>query len=89
MKIKSIIVEDIQVAADFLRKFCEKSGKVEEAIKLYRDAIAQRPNFAEALLNLGHALKAKGHQDEAKTCWKQALEVKPELAQGYFEQAAN
>jgi DNA-binding LytR/AlgR family response regulator len=27
--IKSIIVEDIQVAADFLRKFCEKSGKVE------------------------------------------------------------
>jgi DNA-binding LytR/AlgR family response regulator len=29
MKIKSIIVEDIQVAADFLSKFCEKSGKVE------------------------------------------------------------
>jgi len=29
MKIKSIIVEDIQVAADFLRKFCEKSGIVE------------------------------------------------------------
>lgn len=29
MKIKSIIVEDIQVAADFLRKFCEKSGKVD------------------------------------------------------------
>ena len=27
--IKSIIVEDIQVAADFLRKFCEKSGKVD------------------------------------------------------------
>ena len=25
----SIIVEDIQMAADFLRKFCEKSGLVE------------------------------------------------------------
>lgn len=29
MKISSIIVEDIQVAADFLKKFCEKSGVVE------------------------------------------------------------
>jgi len=29
MKITSIIVEDIQIAADFLKKFCEKSGLVE------------------------------------------------------------
>jgi hypothetical protein len=26
MKISCIIVEDLQVAADFLLKFCEKSG---------------------------------------------------------------
>jgi DNA-binding LytR/AlgR family response regulator len=29
MKITSIIVEDIQIAADFLKKFCEKSGLVD------------------------------------------------------------
>jgi DNA-binding LytR/AlgR family response regulator len=29
MKITCIIVEDIQIAADFLRKFCEKSGLAE------------------------------------------------------------
>ena len=29
MKITCIIVEDIQIAADFLRKFCEKSDLVE------------------------------------------------------------
>jgi len=29
MKITCIIVEDIQIAADFLRKFCEKSGLIE------------------------------------------------------------
>src|ERR1700722_16883257 len=29
MKISCIIVEDIQIAADFLRKFCEKSDLVE------------------------------------------------------------
>ncbi|MBN8861611.1 MAG: response regulator, partial [Sphingobacteriales bacterium] len=29
MKIQSIIVEDLQVAADFLKRFCEKCGVVE------------------------------------------------------------
>jgi len=29
MKTTCIIVEDIQIAADFLKKFCEKSGLVE------------------------------------------------------------
>ncbi len=42
------------------------------------------PQFPEALLNLGHALKAQGRAEEAKSCWRQALEMKPELAEGYF-----
>jgi len=29
MKYQSIIVEDLQVAAEFLRKFCEKSGVID------------------------------------------------------------
>jgi Flp pilus assembly protein TadD len=37
-------------------------------------------------LNLGHALKSKGDNDQARTYWRQALEQKPELATGYFEQ---
>ena len=41
--------------------------------------------FAEALLNLGHALKAQGRNEEAKSFWRQAINVKPELAKGYFE----
>jgi tetratricopeptide (TPR) repeat protein len=65
----------------------QKAGRLDDAIRRYRDAIAQRPNFAEALLNLGHALKAKGNHEEARACWKQALDFKPELAQGYFDQA--
>jgi tetratricopeptide (TPR) repeat protein len=64
----------------------QKSGQLEDAIRLYHEALAERPNFAEALLNLGHALKAKGEVDEARNCWRQALEQKPELAAGYFEQ---
>src|SRR6185436_14196030 len=60
----------------------QKSGQVDDAIRLYQEALAERPNFPEALLNLGHALKAQGRPDEARTCWRQALEQKPELAVG-------
>jgi tetratricopeptide (TPR) repeat protein len=64
----------------------QKSGQLEDAIRLYHEALTERPNFAEALLNLGHALKSKGDNDQARNFWRQALEVKPELAAGYFEQ---
>jgi len=58
---------------------------LDDAIKLYHEALAEKPNFAEALLNLGHALKAKGSVEEARNYWRQALEQKPELAAGYFQ----
>jgi tetratricopeptide (TPR) repeat protein len=65
----------------------QKSGQLEDAARLYREALEERPGFAEALLNLGHVLKSQGRQEEAKDCWKQALDQKPELAQGYFGKA--
>ena len=65
----------------------QKAGAMEEAVRLYRRAVAEQPDFAEAFLNLGHALKALGQEDEAKSCWRKALEFKPELAHGYFEPA--
>ncbi len=64
-----------------------KTGQIEDAVKLYREALADRPDFSEALLNLGHALKEQGHTDEARVFWSQALAAKPELAEGYFDQA--
>ena len=62
----------------------QKSGHLEDAVKLYRQALNEKPNIAEALLNLGHALKALGQDDEARTCWRKALESNPELASSYF-----
>jgi len=63
----------------------QKSGQLEDAIRLYQEALSEKPQFAEALLNLGHALKAQGRNEEAKSYWRQAINVKPELAKGYFE----
>ncbi len=65
----------------------QKSGQLDDAVRLYNEALAEKPDFPEALLNLGHALKAQGHEDEARKYWRQALEARPQLAQGYFDKA--
>lgn len=65
----------------------QKSGQLDDAAKLYREALEERAEFPEALLNLGHVLKSLGQQDQARDCWKRALEQKPEWADTYFSPA--
>ena len=62
----------------------EKSGQMDKAAQLYREALAQQPEMPEALLNLGRILESGGKADEAKSCWSKALEAEPALPQGYF-----
>jgi protein O-GlcNAc transferase len=62
----------------------EASGDGEGALECYRAAVAVKPDFTEALLNLGHALKAYGKESEAKLAWSKAVEAAPELAAKYF-----
>ena len=62
----------------------EKSGQLDKAARLYRDALAQQPDMPEALLNLGRIMESNGKTEEARTCWSKALEAEPALAQGYF-----
>jgi len=64
---------------------CQKRGEVRDAIVFYREALKEDPDFPEALLNLGHALKYIGAQEEAISCWRKAISLKPELAEDYFE----
>ncbi|MCP5111569.1 MAG: tetratricopeptide repeat protein, partial [bacterium] len=62
-------------------------GQHDQAILHYREAVEQKPDFAEAQLNLGHMLRAAGDADQAVSCFQRALEAKPELAVGYFGNA--
>jgi len=62
----------------------QQSGDIDSAIRSYREAIAAKPDFAEALLNLGHAQQAAGDPNAARDSWVRALSLKPELARGYF-----
>ena len=57
-----------------LGRYKYRNREYEDAIRLYQEALTERPNFAEALLNLGHALKAQGNVEEARNYWRQALE---------------
>ncbi len=59
-------------------------GRIDEAIALYRDALARNPNSAVAHSNLGTALAATGQLDEAIAEHRLALELAPNDADGHF-----
>jgi len=58
-------------------------GFSDEAISTYRQAIALKPDYAEAYYNMGIALKAKGQFDDAIKSYRQAIAIKPDYAETY------
>ena len=64
---------------------CQKRGANGDAVALYQQAVTEDPQFAEALLNMGHAQMAMGQEEDARSSWRKAIREKPELAQMYFE----
>ena len=67
---------------------CQRRGNAQDAVGFYQQALGEDPQFAEALLNLGHAYMDLGKEDEARSHWRKAIREKPELAQSYFDPAA-
>lgn len=49
----------------------------EEAEAAYRQALALQPNFAQARLNLGHALERRGQPDAALAQWQAVVDDTP------------
>ncbi|NRF70226.1 tetratricopeptide repeat protein [Aquincola sp. S2] len=52
-----------------------------EAETTYREALQLQPDFAHALLNLGHVLERRGAHDEALATWQRVIDTQatPEL----------
>ena len=63
----------------------QQVGQHEESVECYRTVAEIAPEVSPALLNLGHALKAMGKDDEARQAWGRAIEADPALATGYFK----
>ncbi len=53
----------------------QRAGKLEDAARAYEKALAERPKFREALLNLGHSYRSLGRDEEAQAMWLKAVEA--------------
>ena len=59
-------------------------GKLEDAIRAYKQAISLKPDFAEAYNNLGNALKQQDKLEEAVEAFQKAIDIKPDYAAAYW-----
>jgi tetratricopeptide (TPR) repeat protein len=62
----------------------QSMGDHNSAAECYRTTLQHKPQFTGALINLGHALKAAGQNNQARKLWSQAVAADPELAAKYF-----
>jgi tetratricopeptide (TPR) repeat protein/SAM-dependent methyltransferase len=58
-----------------------------DATRHYRRAIALKPDYAEAHMNLGNVLTEQGQRDEAAACYTQVLELDPRSAIAHYNLA--
>jgi tetratricopeptide (TPR) repeat protein len=60
------------------------ANRLDEAASAYRQAIAARPNYADALNGLGSVLFKQGQKDEAIAQFKAAIDADPNFKLAYF-----
>ena len=58
-------------------------GKLDDAIEAYKQALAIKPDYAEAHYNMGIALEEHGKLEEAIQAYNKALSIKPDYAEAY------
>jgi arylsulfatase A-like enzyme len=51
------------------------SGNAAAALPVFRKVVADTPGMTEGWINLGHALRQPGHQEDALAAYKKALEI--------------
>ena len=59
-------------------------GRLDDAEASYRQAIALKPDYAEAYNNLGVTLKELGRLDDAEAGYRQAIALKPGYAEAHY-----
>ena len=63
---------------------CGMQGRFEELIKLLRKALELKPNYPEAHINLGNALKEQGDLTAAIASYNIALQLKPNCPEVHY-----
>lgn len=69
----------------FARARAEKRlGRLDEARRLYQEALVQSPRWGRVLVNLGNIDFLEGHRESAERRWATAIGLDPSLAPAYF-----
>jgi tetratricopeptide (TPR) repeat protein len=61
-----------------------QSGDLDEAIVCFRRAIQQKPDYIEAIADLGATLTKQGDLNASIACWKQLIGIQPNLAAAHY-----
>jgi len=61
-----------------------EAGDAEEAGRCFRQALELKPDFAEALANLGLLRERAGAAADAESCYRRALAIRPDAIQIYL-----
>jgi len=70
-----------------LGNILQAQDELDEAAASYRQALALKPDLAEAANNLGNILRSQGKVDACLACYGYALQVKPDLAEACFAES--
>ena len=57
---------------------------LEDAEACYRQALALKPDYAEACYNQGNLRNAQNKLEEAAECYRRAIQLKPQLAEAHY-----
>lgn len=55
-----------------------RTGRYQDAARAYQEALATKPDFVEAMTNLGNAHSAQGDEESAEVWFRRALAVNPD-----------
>ena len=61
-----------------------QTGRADDAVGLFREAIARKPDYAEAHYMLGVVLKQRARLDEAVEQFRTAITERPEMAEAHL-----
>ena len=85
VSIKEMTAEDCFLEAVALTGTRRENS--DEEAKLYRQALAIRPNYPEAHNNLGVLLRANGLDSDAAEHYREALQLRPDYPEAHFNYA--
>ena len=85
VRYQELRVVSAKKASEYFKSGCllQQEGKLDEAIRAYKNSIEYCPEFADTYKSLGDTLQEQGKLEEAVGAYSKALAIKPDYAEAY------